>query len=359
MTTLDRRSFLKGVAMSGAALAAPGLLAACGSSSKSASSKAASSSTKRATKTINFQLDWVKNDQFAGFFLGDNHGDYAAEGIKPNFLEGGDVASTEAVIAGGGAQIGISSFVTRLVDAINKGTPLVMVAAMFQRSPAGLMSLPSKPINTPQDIVGKRIGLQEGAQNDIDTVLKLAGLPLNSYKVVPVGYDATPLFQGQVDAYYCYVTSQPIPYELKHTPFVTATIEQLGFKEYAGLICTTRNYLAANRDAVVGFVRATAKGWERAIADPAPGVDLTVSNYGRDLSLDKATETQVLQQQIPLMKSPLTDSKGLLRFDPTLIAGPMYDALRASGRTQLPPVSDVVDTTILDEVYGSKSSLLS
>jgi ABC-type nitrate/sulfonate/bicarbonate transport system substrate-binding protein len=355
MTTLDRRSFLKGVAVSGAALATPGLLAACGKSSSSAGSTGG----PKTTKTVNFQFDWIKNDQFAGFFLGDSHGDYAAEGIKPNFLEGGDVASTEAVIAGGAAQIGISSFVTRLVDAINKNTPLVMVAAMFQRSPAGLMSLPGKPVRTPHDIVGKRIGLQEGSQNDIDTVMKLAGLPVNSYTVVPVGYDASPLFQGQVDAYYCYVTSQPIPYQIKGTPFVTATMDQLGFPEYAGLICTTQNYLKSNRPTVVGFVRATVKGWERALANPPEGVDLTVSNYGKDLSLDKATETQVLEQQIPLMKSSLTDSKGILRFDPTLIAGPMYDALRASGRTTLPPISNVVDTTILDEVYGGKTSLIS
>jgi ABC-type nitrate/sulfonate/bicarbonate transport system substrate-binding protein len=355
MTTLDRRSFLKGVAASGAALATPGLLAACARSTGAATT---ATTGPKATKTMSFQFDWIKNDQFAGFFLGDSHGDYAAEGIKANFLEGGDVASTEAVIAGGGAQMGISSFVTRLVDAINKGTPLVMVAAMFQRSPAGLMSLPSKPVRTPQDIVGKRIGLQEGSQNDIDTIMKLAGLPANSYTVVPVGYDATPLFQGQVDAYYCYVTSQPIPYELKQTPFVTATVEQLGFKEYAGLICTTRSYLRSNRSTVVGFVRATAKGWERALATPLAGVDVTVSNYGKDLSLDRPTETQVLEQQIPLMKSSLTDSQGLLRFDPNLISGPMYDALRASGRTQLPPISQVVDTTILDEVYGGKTSLL-
>ena len=355
MTSLDRRSFLKGVAVSGAALAVPGLVAACSRGSSSTTG----SSAPKTTRTVNFQFDWIKNDQFAGFFLGDSQGDYAAEGIKANFLEGGDVASTEAVIAGGGAQIGVSSFVTRLVDAINKNTPLVMVAAMFQRSPAGLMSLPSKPVRTPHDILGKRIGLQEGSQNDIDTIMKLAGLPLNSYTVVPVGYDATPLFQGQVDAYYCYVTSQPIPYQLKGTPFVTATMEQLGFREYAGLICTTQSYLKSNRAAVVGFVRATAKGWERAIANPSAGVDLTVTKYGKDLSLDRATETQVLQQQIPLMKSSLTDSKGLLRFDPALIAGPMYDAMRASGRTQLPPIGQVVDPTILDEVYGAKSSLLS
>jgi hypothetical protein len=37
----------------------------------------------------------------------------------------------------------------------------------------------------------------------------------------------------------------------------------------------------------------------------------------------------------------------------------MYDALRASGRTTLPPISNVVDTTILDEVYGGKTSLIS
>jgi ABC-type nitrate/sulfonate/bicarbonate transport system substrate-binding protein len=349
---LDRRAFLKLMAASGAVVGVSGLAAACGNSTKS-------STAPKSLKTVKFQFDWIKNDEFAGFFLADNRGDYAAEGIKASFLEGGDVASTEAVIAGGGAHMGISSFVTRLVDTVNKGTPLVMVAALFQRSPAGLMSLPTKAVRTPQDIVGKRIGLQEGSQNDVDTVMKLAGLPTGSYKVVPVGYDATPLFEGQVDAYYCYVTSQPIPYQLKHIPFVTATMDDLGFKEYAGLLCTTRGYLDANRDTVVGFIRATAKGWERAFKDPAAGVDLTVTNYGKDLSLDRATETQILEQQLPLSKSALTDSKGLLWFDPNRIAGPMYDALKASGRTSLPPIGQLCDTTVLADAFGGKTSLLS
>jgi ABC-type nitrate/sulfonate/bicarbonate transport system substrate-binding protein len=347
MANLDRRFFLKGMAISSAVLAAPGLVTACAPRGP------------RANTTVDFQFDWIKNDEFAGFFLADHYGDYAAEGIKANFLEGGDVASTEAVIAGGGAQMGVSSFVTRLIDAINKGTPLVMVGAQFQRSAAGLMSLPAKPIRTAHDILGKKIGLQEGAQNDIDTVLKLSRLPLNSYTVVPVGYDASHLFEGQVDAYYCYVTNQPIPYELKHTPLVIATMEQLGFKQYAGLICTTRDYLKRNRDTVVGFVRATAKGWQRAIADPAAGVALTVSDYGRDLSLDRATEIELLQHQLPLMQSPLTASRGVLQFDPALIAGPMYEALRASGRTRLPPIAQVVDTSILEDVYEGKTSLIS
>jgi ABC-type nitrate/sulfonate/bicarbonate transport system substrate-binding protein len=344
----SRRGLLRAGALGAGGLGAAGLLAACGDGSSGSSGSGAK---------VSFQLDWSKNSQFAGFFLADSKKWYGTEGVKPDFLQGADVSSTEAVIAGGAAQLGISSFLSRLVDAVNQGTPLVLVAALYQRSPAGLMSLPGKPVKTPQDIIGKKIGLQEGSKNDIDTVLKVAGLPLN-YEAVPVGYDAEPLFAKQVDAYYCYVTSQPIAYHLKGTPYEVVTMEQLGVPTYAGLICTTRDYLRANRPTVVGFLRATIKGWEQTVADPQAAVTLTVDDYGQDLALDRATEKAILEAQLPMMRSDYTTQHGLLRFDPAAITGAMYTVLKASGRTSLPALDTFVDATVLDEVYQGKTSLL-
>jgi len=37
------------------------------------------------------------------------------------------------------------------------------------------------------------------------------------------------------------------------------------------------------------------------------------------------------------------------------LGGPMYDALRASGREDLPDPATIVDLSILDEVHGTAS----
>jgi hypothetical protein len=40
-------------------------------------------------------------------------------------------------------------------------------------------------------------------------------------------------------------------------------------------------------------------------------------------------------------------------LDPVKMAGPMYDAARATGRTDLPPIETIVDTSIAAEALAS------
>jgi ABC-type nitrate/sulfonate/bicarbonate transport system substrate-binding protein len=298
-----------------------------------------------ATTDIAFQLDWVKDSQWSGYFTADDKGYYADAGLNVSFLDGGDVASTAGVIAGGGAQIGVVSNMARLADAIATGADLVAVGALYQTSPAGLMTLPDVTISSVDDLKGLRVGTDESGTADVDTLFKVNGEEPD-YQDVRVGYDAAPLFDGQIDAYYAYVTNQPVPYQLAGTDVNTVTFADLGFESYAGIIVTTREFLEANPDAVAGFVTASQKGWQDVVADPESGAKLTVDNYGADLGLDIESETAILKNIIQLVQSDYTDTNGLLALDTTAISGPMYDALKASGRTDLPDIDTAFDTSL-------------
>jgi ABC-type nitrate/sulfonate/bicarbonate transport system substrate-binding protein len=347
---LDRREFLKASLVLGGALAVPGgLLAACGGGGE----RGGGGGLTR----IRYQLDWIKNSQFSGFYVADSEGYYAEEGLQVDLLPGADVASHEAVVAGGGAEIGTSSFLSRTVDAINAGSDLVVVGAGLQRSPIGLLSLPDNPIRTARDILGKRIGLQEGATAEIRLILELNGLPPDDWIEVPVGFDPSPLVEGQVDAYYAYLTNQPLILEDMGVEYVAVSFDELGWEQYGMLAITKRSYLQENRDRVVGFMRATIKGWERTVADPDLGVRLTMQ-YGKDLGLEEDVEAKTLRAQLPFMQSELTDQKGLYWMDLDRLAGPMYEALRKGGRDRIPEPEVLTDLSVLEEVFGGKNRLL-
>jgi ABC-type nitrate/sulfonate/bicarbonate transport system substrate-binding protein len=352
---LSRREFLKTSLVVGGAVALPSwLLAACGSGSSGAGGGNLT--------LVRYQLDWIKNSEFAGFYIADAEGYYKQEGLTVKLLPGADVASHEAVVAGGGAEIGTSSFLSRIVDAVNSGSDLVVVGAGFQQSPIGLMSMAKNPIRTAKDMVGKRIGLQEGSTSEIKLILKLNGLDPNNWKEVLVGFDPSPLLHGQVDAYYAYLTNQPLIFEsmgLKEgKDFVVVSFQDLGWYQYGFLAITKRAYLEQHRDHVVGFMRATIKGWERAIQDPQLGIRLTMQKYGKNLGLKEPTEVASLNAQLPLMQSPLTNKKGLYWMDLDLLAGQMYEALRKGGRSKLPAPDKLVDLSVLRDVYGGKTKLL-
>jgi hypothetical protein len=59
--------------------------------------------------------------------------------------------------------------------------------------------------------------------------------------------------------------------------------------------------------------------------------------------------------QAPLTQSDLTRRNGgPLWVSTEEIAGPIYRALRAAGHTSLPPVSKLVDLSLLHEAYAHK-----
>ncbi|UFS60654.1 ABC transporter substrate-binding protein [Subtercola endophyticus] len=322
-------------------------LTGCAGSSSDSTSASAGAST-----SIAFQLDWVKDSEFAGMFVADKKGYYSADGLAVNFLDGSNVDSTAAVIASGAAQIGIVSNMSRLADAQASGADLVVVGAVYQTSPAGFMTLPSVTVKSVNDLKGLRIGSDASGQADIDTLFKVNG-ESPDYTPVQVGYDAAPLFQGQIDAYYVYLNSEPIPYQLKGTAFNTVTFDSLGYKSYAGLIVTTRSFLDSNRAAVVNFVSATQKGWADALADPASAAATTIADYGSGLGLDQATQVATIQAQAPLMNSSYTAANGLLALDPAAITGPMNATLTAGGKT-IPPQSVYDYTVVSDAKAASK-----
>jgi ABC-type nitrate/sulfonate/bicarbonate transport system substrate-binding protein len=328
---------------------APALVACAPSASEEEDSAPAG------TTTISFQLDWVKNSQFAGFFAADDKGYFEDEGLSVKFLDGGDVASTASVIVGGGAQLGIVSNMTRLYDANESGADLVAVGAIYQTSPAGIMTLPDREVDSVDDLEGLKIGTDESGQADLDTLFKVNDKEPD-YTHVRVGYDAAPLFAGKIDAYYVYVTNQPVSSALQGKESNVVTFADLGFESYAGLIVTTRDYLESNREDVEAFLSAAQSGWQDVIDDPQAATDLTVSEYGSNLGLDEETEISTLEAQIPLMQSAATEEHGLLALDLDAIAGPMYDALRASGRTDLPEPGEVYDASLITDAARGDAS---
>jgi len=69
---------------------------------------------------------------------------------------------------------------------------------------------------------------------------------------------------------------------------------------------------------------------------------------GRESGHDRAVPQQEPQEQaeendaqIPLLQSDLTRARGLFWLDPDFVGGPIYTALTASGRNNLPAVSDL------------------
>ncbi len=307
----------------------------------------------RAASGVTTQFLWVKNVEYAGFYLADDGGLFRDEGITPAFLAGGpNLASVEAIVAGGRADVGVDEF-EKVVDAVAHGTDFVVFGAIYQRSIAGLLSLPKNPIRKAADILDKRIGLQQGAKIFIDGIMRVNGLPAR-YTEVPVGFDPDPLVQGACDGYLCYMTSQPLVLAARQIPYVLTGFAQLGYSVYAAALFCRRDYLEKNRDTLVRYTRALAHGWQADRRDPERGAELAVNTYGAALGLDLQQQIAQNKAQLPYLESPEVERHGLLRISKDQVAGPIYKTLRATGRTALADPNRLIDETIVRDARAGR-----
>ena len=304
---------------------------------------------------IRLHFNWLVDPGFGGYYVALDQGYYAEENLEVELIHGGpNVPNPVQVLSGGTADIGTASPLV-IAQAVNEGADYVVIGTRFQTTPFGMSSLPDNPINTAEDIVGKKIGGGAFDALFLDALLTLNGLEPGSYELVPIGFDPAPLPDGLVDGIANYMVSHPVILTARGIDNVAVSYADMGMPLYGDMIFVNRSFLEENRDAVVGFLRATIKGWEKFFQDPDLGFDLMFDQYGAaDNFLVREEQLPVHEAQVELMTNELTAEKGLFWMDLDLIAGDMYDVLRAAGVTDPPPVESLFDLSVLAEAFGNE-----
>jgi ABC-type nitrate/sulfonate/bicarbonate transport system substrate-binding protein len=288
-----------------AAIAAAGLaLAGCAATP-------ATDASDGAAFPLTLQTSWTPNVQFGGSYIAKTDGLYAAEGVDVTLAPGGPETDPIAMVVGGRALIGQST-ADSVARANAAGGDLVMIGALYQKNPFAVMSLADKPIADPKAMVGKRIGVPSGDTATIDALLTANGLQPSDVAVVPVGYDIAPLTSGEVDGLVVFYTDQPVALQLAGFQGETFLMSDYGLDVYGQTYFVTRENLQKHRDQIEAFLRGEIAGWERYLQDPDYAAQLTVDDYASDVGLELEAQQIQAKRQIELIKSPATETHGLL-----------------------------------------------
>jgi len=353
-TGISRRRLL---AAGGIAAVAGPILAACSSSSSSPTAAASGSSTGvPALGALNYQLSWVKNVEFAGSYIADTKGYYKAQGFSSVNLIAGGSASTgaETVVSAGKALVGVSSpDITSA--AIVKGAPLKIVGAQYQKNPFAIMSLAKTPIATPEDMYGKKIGVQVANASVWDTFIKAAKLDVSKIDVVTVQFDPTPLTQGTVDGWFSFITNEPIELASQGFKVTTFLLADQGYPLVSETYMATTDTIKSNPAAVKGFLMAEIMGWKDNISDPKYGATLTVDTYGKGLGLAIPEQTQECVAENKLILNADTTKNGLFTCTDTLIEENLK-TLAIGGLTLTS--SQLFNLSLLAEIYQEHPELI-
>jgi NitT/TauT family transport system substrate-binding protein len=249
---------------------------------------------------VQVRLKWLHQAQFAGFYVAKDKGFYEHAGLAVTLNAGGVDFPAIQLVAGGGEQFGVTG-ADQLLLAREKGAPVVALATIYRRSPMVFFALDKSDIAAPKDFVGRKVGVKLGGNEELTyrAMLSKAGVDAKRITEIPVKYDMTPLFNGQVAVWPGYLINEVIVAEEQGFKVKVIQPADYGVDLYADTLFTTESMIRDHPDTVRKFVHATLQGWQYAIDHPQEAVDDTL-HYSDKLNRDH--EYKMLQASIPLLK---------------------------------------------------------
>lgn len=319
---LDRRRFLAGTA---------GLLAA-GTLGRPAA----------AATRIAMQASWINDAEFTGYVVAMEKGFYAAEGLALDYLSGGPDVIPEGSLASGKADLALTTPDSTIQAIVDQGAKFKIIAAQYQKNPIGVVSLAAKPIKTPKDLVGKTLAVPPINVVSVEAMLKLNGIDPKQVRIVPYQYDPTPLLKGEIDASIDFTTNVPYTIKLKGAEAVSFLLYDFGFTIFNDTVVVTEETLKTKRKELVGWLRASRKGWVENFADttvwPPKLADSFFKGTGRSID----NEVYFNGAQKPLIDSPA----GIFSMTDEAIA----KTIEALAQVGIKAKRDMFDATLLAEV---------
>ncbi len=321
--TLSRRHILLAGAAAGLAAASP-------------------SARAQGLRALTLQAAWINDAEFMGYYVAMEKGWYQAEGLDLKYLPGGPDVIPEASVLSRKADVALSTVETVINAITTQRAPLVIIGAQYQKNPIGIVSLASKPIRTPADMIGKTIAVPPVNRLTVEAMLKLNGIDKSRVRIVPYAYDPTPLLKGEIDASLDFTTNVPYTIKSKGQDAVSFLLADFKLPLFNDVVVVTRDTLARRRADLVGFLRASRKGWDENFKDPAayPPKYMETWFKGTGRSLDN--EIYFNRAQAALMQHP----KGVFALTPEAIQG-CIDALNEVG---IKAAQEHFDTSLLAEI---------
>jgi ABC-type nitrate/sulfonate/bicarbonate transport system substrate-binding protein len=335
-------------------------LAACGSDADEAATPTPSASGGTAAAVapgaygdISVQLSWIKNIEFGGEYFALEKGYYTDAGFSDVTLIAGP-GSAESVVASKKAYVGLSAPPTTAA-AIGQGAKLKIIGATFQKNPFCITSLEGTPIATPQDMIGKKIGVQASNTSIFQGLLKANNIDPSKLTIVPVQFDPTVLVSGQVQGFVSYITNEPITLASEGHPVATFSFADNGLPLVAETFTVLQSSIDDEREKLKAYLTAEIKGWKDALASPVATATLAVTKYGKGQKLTIPEQTKEAVAQSLLVSSADTKTNGLFTMTDTLV----QENIEALGRSGVTITADkIFDLSLLKEVYAADPSLI-
>jgi len=213
------------------------------------------------------QTDWYAQPEHGGFYEAQQDGGYKAVGLDVEIRQGHPGLIPPQQVAAGAADFAIARS-DDVILAVSHGLPLVMVGALMERDPQGIMVHSASGITRFQDLNGRRLMAVPGTPF-VSILEKKYGIHL---AVTPTDFGISRFMADPGLSTQCFVTNEPFYAREQGAKVGVLLLSDCGFSPYR-VWFTRRSLIKEHPDVVRAFTVASVAGWkhylegDRSLAD--------------------------------------------------------------------------------------------
>ncbi len=219
-----------------------------------------------AAEKFSLLTNWFAQAEQGGFYEAKAEGLYDKAGLDVDIKMGGPQVNGLQLLLAGEVDA-VLGYDFQVLDAVEKGLPVVTVAASFQYDLQGFMA--HEDVKSPADLKGKTILVASAGRTTWWPWMK-AKYGLSDDQVKAYTFNLQPFFADANTAQQAYPSSEPFQSMQKGVKVNFFLSAKDGYPPYGTTIVTTRKVLDSKPGLLKAFVKASMEGWRDYLKTPEP-----------------------------------------------------------------------------------------
>ncbi len=262
-----------------------------------------------ANTAVTYGTNWVAQAEHGGFYQSVADGTYAACGLDVTIVPGGPSVNNQALLLAGKLDFYMGG-VLDAFDGVDKGLPLVDVAAMFQKDPQVILTHPGVA-KTFADLKGLNLFISDGGYSGYyQWMIKSLGFTEEQRKVYT--FNAAPFIADEKSGMQGYITSEPLAVkkEAGWDPDIWLLADN-GYSSYSTMIQTMQTTVDTKPEVVKCFVDGSIKGWYNYLYGDNKAANDMIKKDNPDMSDEQIAFSIATLKKYGIVDSGDTDKLGI------------------------------------------------
>jgi NitT/TauT family transport system substrate-binding protein len=264
------------------------------------------SALAQAAEKLTLRFTWKLKGEYAPLFVALDRGYYNAEGLEVELAEGSGAQTVLKLLASGNERFGYGPAVSA-AQAVSQGLPVKVVALYQTKAPMGVISFPDVPLRSPKDLEGKRLAISVGETfgDMLGPFTRINNIDLDKIQRIQMDASArsSQFLTRKIDVMSVYLSNELPQLEKRAgVKFNVLRVSEYGLNLLGASVIVGNAFAEQNPDAVKKLLRATAKGYRDAMADPRQAAK-AMAKYMKVPEdpevLDKQVEATVITTNAP------------------------------------------------------------